>query len=182
MVSFSEYGHDELPNKTLTYGVYGVALDKRWAVEKGLSPVNYIERNSQVASGLIALLKSRQKNMLPTCLRLPVIQLKCFVKHVRGHNSHVKVDDFDFKSENEWRYVPTKGEIGGNRISENFSTYNKNKSKYDDRLKPYSLKFSHEDIKYIYVATESERRQIISDFKLAESQVVLSAWKQKDKR
>ncbi|HCI0085450.1 TPA: hypothetical protein PCG41_005551, partial [Klebsiella pneumoniae] len=88
MVSFSEYEHNELHNKTVTYGGYGIALKKSWAVRNGLTPVNYIEKNSPVALGLIALLRSRQLGSLPKSLRLPVIQLKCFTKHVYGYNSH----------------------------------------------------------------------------------------------
>lgn len=45
------------------------------------------------------------------------MELKCFIKNEQGYNSHFDVDDFDFKSENEWRFVPEKWEIGNNRCS-----------------------------------------------------------------
>ncbi|MFS1562362.1 MAG: abortive infection system antitoxin AbiGi family protein [Candidatus Arsenophonus phytopathogenicus] len=80
-----------------------------------------------MALGLIALLRSRQVGTLPNHLRLPVIQLKCFTKHVYGYNSYFDDEHFDFKYDNEWRFVPTIKQIKGNRISVDFSKYNKNK-------------------------------------------------------
>ncbi|MBD2801632.1 hypothetical protein ID854_14550 [Xenorhabdus sp. M] len=181
MVSFSDYSDNDLPSKTITYGSYGIALHKDWAKFNGLSPVNYIEKNSPAALGLIALLRSRQVGTLPKHLRLPVIQLKCFTKHVYGYNSYFNDKDFDFKSENEWRFVPTKKQIGGNRISVNLSIYSKKKTKYNEKIKLYSLKFSLGDIKYIYVKNELERQQLISDFSLSQRQVKIATWKNVNK-
>ncbi|MFS1562361.1 MAG: abortive infection system antitoxin AbiGi family protein [Candidatus Arsenophonus phytopathogenicus] len=47
VVSFSDYMHHELCSKKITYGDYGIALCKEWAVSNGLSPVNYIEKTLQ---------------------------------------------------------------------------------------------------------------------------------------
>lgn len=176
MVSFSSFEHESLREKTLTYGGYGIALNKTWATKNGLSPVNYIEKNSPVALGLIALLRSRQRGTLPDCLRLPVIQLKCFTKHVRGYNSYFKDRDFCFEDENEWRYVPTIKQIGGNRISVNFSAYDKKPSKYNKRLEPYPLRFRNEDIRFIYVQKEDECKTFALDFDIPQSKVVVSPW------
>lgn len=49
MVSFSDYSDEELSMKHITYGGYGIALNKKWAVENRLSPVNYVEKNVSVA-------------------------------------------------------------------------------------------------------------------------------------
>ena len=114
MVCFSEYSFPELQGKEITYGKYGVAFTKEWAERKKLNPVIYVEKNSQVAKGLGKLLKARQGRIdnvtLPDQLRLPVMQLKCFTKNVRGYNSCFEDDNFYFKAENEWRYVPTLNE------------------------------------------------------------------------
>jgi Protein of unknown function (DUF2743). len=176
MVSFSDYSDDDLVNKKITYGTFGISLDKTWAVRNKLSPVNYIERNSQAASGLIALLKARQKGLLPSHLRLAVMQLKCFTKHVYGFNSHFECDNFDFKAENEWRFVPSKSDIGGNYISLNQKTYEDNKAKYNDRLLPYSLRFLDNDIKFIYVATENQRMFIFENFHISLDKIKIFTW------
>jgi hypothetical protein len=179
MVSFSEFDDKDLPGKTITYGSYGVALSKTWAVDNALSPVNYVEKNSPVAKGLVALLRARQKHLIPSSLRLPVIQLKCFTKHVYGYNSHFKATDYYFKSENEWRFVPSSKQIGGNRISENFSTYKKNQEKYNKRIEQYPLRFSHADIVFIYVKFEFEREIIADLTSLPMEKIKLASWKEK---
>ncbi|HHW4403064.1 TPA: abortive infection system antitoxin AbiGi family protein [Aeromonas hydrophila] len=178
MVSFSEYSHGELSHKRITYGGYGLALHKEWGVENKLSPVNYVEKNSPVAQGLISLLRARQRGNLPSDLRLPVIQLKCFTKHVYGYNSYFGIDNFYFKAENEWRYVPSKSQIGGNKISENFSTYKKFQDKYNRRLEPYALKFTNSDIKYVYVQNEAEREYLLKVSGLSPEKVKLAGWRQ----
>lgn len=177
MVSFSEYKHNKLQYEIITYGNYGIAISKDWARKNGISPVSYVEKGSPAAKGLITLLKARQTDQLPKELRLPIIQLKCFTKHVIGYNSYVNDENFNFKSENEWRFVPTKKQINGNLISINLTAYNKKKDTYNEKIKSYSLRFSLRDIKYIYVENETEREKIVSLFGFSKSKVVLSTWK-----
>jgi hypothetical protein len=179
MVSFSDYSDEELHTKFITYGGYGVALKKSWALERGLSPVNYVEKNSPVAQGLVSLLKARQRKRIPSSLRLPIIQLKCFTKHVYGFNSKLNEPSFDFKAENEWRFVPSLKQIAGNRISENFSTYDKNPQKYNKRLENHPLRFACPDIAFVYVKSEIERNEIISQTGLPASKVKIKLWKEK---
>ncbi|WP_444939042.1 abortive infection system antitoxin AbiGi family protein [Microbulbifer sp. JMSA002] len=179
MVSFSDYSDVELLTKVVTYGGYGVALTKNWALNQGLSPVNYVEKNSPAAQGLVSLLKARQRKIIPSTLRLPIIQLKCFTKHVYGFNSYFNESNFDFKAENEWRFVPSRKQIGGNRISENFSTYDKNRDKYNKRLEKYPLRFSYSDVAFVYVKTEPERQRILTLAHLPECKVKLKRWKEK---
>jgi len=178
MVSFSDYNDEELDSKDITYGGYGVALSKKWAVDNGLSPVNYVEKNSPVAQGLVSLLKARQKNIIPISLRLPVIQLKCFTKHVYGFNSYFNEPDFYFKAENEWRFVPSLKQIGGNRISENFSTYSKNPGRYNKRLEKYPLRFELTDIVFVYVKSDRERNIVIASTGLPDFQVKINSWRE----
>lgn len=178
MVSFSDYSHEELSSKKVSYGGYGVALHKKWAVKNKLSPVNYVEKNSPIARGLVSLFQARQRGKLPSNLRLSVIQLKCFTKHVYGYNSHFRTDNFDFKEENEWRFVPSVKQIGGNRISENYSTYKKSKEKYNCRIEPYALKFVNIDIKNVYVQNIAEKNYLIKSLGLSPTQVKLANWKQ----
>ncbi|VEB04813.1 Protein of uncharacterised function (DUF2743) [Klebsiella pneumoniae] len=179
MVSFSEYEHNELHNKTVTYGGYGIALKKSWAVRNGLTPVNYIEKNS--ASCIRSYCFCYDPASLVRCRKAYAylfIQLKCFTKHVYGYNSHFKEDDFFFKYENEWRFVPTIQQIGGGRISVDYSKYKKRESLYNNRVASYPLKFLRENVKYIYVQSAFERQEIIDRFGFSERQVVISTWKQ----
>jgi hypothetical protein len=179
MVSFSEFTEEDLATQKISYGDYAVALSKEWARRNGLNPVLYVEKHSQVAVGLAGLLKARQKrgkDEIPRKLRLPIMQVKCFIKHETGYNSHFHKDNFCFKDENEWRYVPTKKQIDGNYISLNYSTYDKNRDKFNSRLSKFPLKFSISDIKAVYVKTAQQQQEIMGHIKLPIEKVKLSMW------
>ncbi|ENK7127503.1 TPA: abortive infection system antitoxin AbiGi family protein [Serratia marcescens] len=182
MVSFSGYDSCELPKRRITYGGYGISLHKYWALQNGITPVNYIEKNSPVALGLIALLRSRQLKKLPSHLRLPVIQLKCFTKHVYGYNSYWGRDNYDFEYEKEWRYVPTSEQIKKNLISINFSAYKNRKDYYNKKIEEFSLKFSRENVRFIYVKSECEKSEVISISDFHDDQVIISPWKEINKK
>jgi len=180
MVCFCQHDFKELNIKTITYGRYGIAFSTEWALKKRISPVLYIDGNSLAAKGLATLLRSRQnkiKQKLPKHLRLPIMEIKCFTKNVRGYNSYLQKDNFDFKNENEWRYVPRKSEIGGNLISQNQSTFLKNPDRYNAKLLSYPLKFNASDIEIVFVATKDEVVQISREFSLDSSKIQVSRWK-----
>jgi hypothetical protein len=124
----------------------------------------YINDKSPAANGLGRLLQARRNKLqsdLPHYLRLPIIQLKCFTKNERGYNSHLNIKDFNFKEENEWRYVPEKKDIGNGLISQNKNKYLKNPKYYNNKLLPYPLRFKENDIEIIFVSNEAEKCKII---------------------
>ena len=180
MVCFSEYSLNDLGNRTITYGKYGVAFTKKWAESKKMSPVIYIESSSQAAKGLGELLRARQNKLsskLPDHLRLPIMQLKCFTKNAKGYNSGLDKSNFDFKTENEWRFVPTKKQIGGKLISQNLSKYLDNPQFYNKKLEYYPLKFNFTDIVTVFVENHSEKLELIKKTNLSDKQIKLANWK-----
>jgi hypothetical protein len=98
---------------------------------------------------------------------------------VKGYNSYLKEDNFDFKSENEWRFVPRKNEIGNNLISQKRSTYLKNPKKHNNKLLPYPLRFNKSDIEYIFVSKQEEANKISQAFSININKVLVSRWKTK---
>lgn len=178
MVCFTEQNTKNLPNHRITYGKYGVAMTPAWIDEKNIQPVMYIEQKSDVANALSNLLLYRRKLTKGHPLRLPIMTIACFTKNAIGHNSHPKYgqNNFLFKSENEWRYVPTKKDIGNGYISESRSTFNKNPEKYNDNLKEYPLKFKITDILRIYCDTEQERKEIENLFPDLKDKVTIAQW------
>ncbi|MDX7858532.1 abortive infection system antitoxin AbiGi family protein [Aeromonas caviae] len=163
MVCFSGYSENDFQNRNVTYGRYGIQMKQSWVQRKKVTPVLYVDESSQVALSLGKLLKARQGRVqfkLPDELRLSIIQLKCFTKNTRGYNSYFKINNFPFHEENEWRFVPTIAELKGAKLSQNLSTYMKNKVRHQIVLSGHQLDFSLEDIELIYVQNENEIRQI----------------------
>jgi len=126
MISFSEYDVSNINNKNITYGNFGIAFKKNWIDKNKIHPVLYIDNNSIVAKSLSDLLKARRKNantQLSSKVRLSIMTIKCFTKNTKGYNSYFNLKDFDFKNENEWRFVPTKKQIDGKLISQDKGKY-----------------------------------------------------------
>ena len=178
MVCFCEYKKNRLMQEVITYGRYGVAFTKDWGLKKRVSPVLYVDDNSLAAKGIATLLKARQNKeaKIPSHLRLPIMEIKCFTKNVQGYNSFFNKNNFDFKSENEWRYVPRKSDIDNNLISQNQSTYRKNPEKYNKKLLPYPLRFNHSDVDTIFVSNEKEVQLIRNLFSFSSSNIEVSTW------
>jgi hypothetical protein len=179
MVCFSEYNINELSIKKITYGKYGIAFTKAWACKNRISPVLYIDSNSIAAEGLAALLRARRNketSRMNKKVKRSIMEIKCFTKNIRGRNTYLNIDNFDFRSENEWRYVPRKSDIGGNYISESLRTYLKNQKRYNDRLIPYPLKFKYADIAMLFVSDENERIQIEKHHPISSSKIRISEW------
>jgi hypothetical protein len=179
MVCFSSHSQRELKSLEITYGRYGIALSKDWALRKGIHEVLYLEKNSIPAKALAALWQARQgKNGdLPVNLRQPVIQIKCFVKNATGKNKKAGMNEFDFRAENEWRYVPTKKQIGGEMISQHKSVYQRNKTTMNKTISKYMVSFTTADVVQVYVDKLSEINQLVDNTGLDEKLFSVSPWK-----
>ena len=179
MVSFSEYVMKTIDKRKITYGKFGIGFKKSWVVKNKLHPVLYVDKNSLIANSLADLLAARRKNaktQLAPNIKLAIMTIKCFTKNTNGYNSYFKVDNFDFKSENEWRYVPTKKQIDGKLISQTKSKYLARPDYYNNQLKDYSLIFSVKDIECIFVSTEQQRQVILKLISIDRDKVKISKW------
>lgn len=180
MICFSEVEIKHLSYKNISYGRYGIGFTIDWARQNKINPVIYINQNSIAANGLASLLKARrnrQDSKLPDKLRLPIMQLKCFTKNEQGYNSHLQVENFNFKNESEWRFVPNKKDIGNGLISQNKSKYKANKDFYNNKLLPYPFKFNVEDIEVVYIEHETELNELKILYPLIESKIKISNWR-----
>ncbi len=137
----------------------------------------YIEQNSEVAKSLASLLIYRRSLEKGHVLRLPIMTIACFVKNTIGYNSYFEQDNFLFKDENEWRYIPTKNKIGGGYISESRSTFLKNPDGYNNKLSNYHLEFNiNEDITCIYCANNKECKELIIQFPYLKERIKIASW------
>lgn len=178
MVCFSEYRLDELPNKKITYGGYGIAFSKEWARKKKLHPVIYIDKNSVVARSLASLLRARRnkEQALPPELKLQIIMLKCFTKNIVGYNSYFDRHGFNFRDEHEWRFVPQKKQIGNRLISQSLNKFLDNKKTYNDKILDFPLRFNLSDVEYIFVKDENEMQRISEIFSINKGKIKISNW------
>lgn len=180
MVSFSEYDISTIDNENITYGRFGVAFSREWVGKYKIHQVLYIERDSILANSLAYLLIARRKNatkQLSSKVKLSIMTIKCFTKNSRGYNSHWAIHDFDFKSENEWRYVPTKEQIDGNLISQDRRKFKGNENSYNEKLVNYPMRFSANDIEFLFVKTQEQIDEILKLISISRERVRISSWK-----
>lgn len=179
MVSFSDQIIKNIDRKHITYGKFGIAMNKSWVSSKKLHPVLYLDKNSTVANALTQLLKARRdktETQLTSPVKLSIMTIKCFTKNAVGYNSYFGIKDFNFKTEKEWRFVPTKPDINNNLISQTKSVYDKRPNYYNDKLKAYPLKFKNSEIDYIFVETKIQQDEISKLFKIDKNKILLSEW------
>lgn len=182
IISFSEYNVSTIDKKTITYGKFGIAFSKQWIEKHRIHPVLYVEKNSLIAQSLADLLIARRKkalDQLSSNVRLSIMNIKCFTKNSRGYNSYLKIDDFDFKREKEWRYVPTKKQIEGKLISQSRKKYLAKQDYYNKQLEKYPLTFSITDIEYLFVNTQKQVDEICKLSTIDKSRIRISRWKTK---
>ena len=177
MVCFSEQNLAEIHNKDITYGRFGISLSTDWIIKNNIQPVMYIEKNSSVAHSLAILLEHRRSLPKGNKLRNPIMTIRGFVKNTIGYNSYFDKKDFVFKTENEWRYLPTKTQIGNGFISENRSTFLKDEDKYNNRLLKYPLEFNHNDITKIYYDDDESFNILKKKFPELVNKMEKSPWK-----
>jgi len=180
MVSFSEYSLSTIDNQIVTYGAFGISFSRKWIEKNRIHPVMYIDSHSLIADSLGALLVARRKQaliQLEPNIKLSIMNIKCFVKNSKGYNSNLKVKDFDFKSENEWRFVPSKESIGGKLISVNRTNYLERPSYYNNKLIDYPLTFDFNDIIFLYVSTKKHASILSNTFSIPLRKIRLSNWK-----
>ena len=179
MISFSEYDISTINDEKITYGRFGVAFSQSWIEKHKIHPMLYIEKHSVLANSLADLLIARRKNaktQLAPLVRLSIMTIKCFTKNAKGYNSYFNRQNFDFRGENEWRYVPTKKQIGGRLISQDRSKYMAKQDYYNKQLEKYSLKFTRKDVEFVFIESNEQLNEIIKLLSIDKQKVRLSKW------
>lgn len=176
MVCFCDIPLSQIKEHTLKYGEYAIGLTKEWAHKKGLTPVMYTHKDSQLAQSIRSLIYeidniamefeknnieySREKilkNYLDIASNIKpyegIIEIKGKAKNVR------------FYDEREWRYtIPLSNKDISEFIRSIFTLKNKelinniNKSNEQD-----GLTFEPKYINYVIVPKESEILEIMRE-------------------
>lgn len=111
MICFSDIPHRFASKHRLKYGKYCISLTKRWAIDKGLSPLIYVPKSSKIHVLLkainsikdrLVLLNRKKSNEIPEIIQLSqkLDLLFEFIKPYINRNNNYK-----FYDEREWRYT-----------------------------------------------------------------------------
>ena len=176
MVCFCDIALSEVKKHLNSYGHYGIGLKKEWAVQKGLNPVLYLEKNSSLTTSIlkqarkileiegdvdentqtIEIKKNWKQELLTTC------------SYMKNYEGSIKIKgkenpNYRFYNEREWRYVPIARELGGNQRAIMIDTYSANKEKFNNEVGKIKLEFDiSKDISYIIVKNENDIHRILN--------------------
>lgn len=164
-VSFCDIPLSRILVHAKKYGKYGIALKKSWAINKGLTPIIYMEKHSKLASAvtgneyLVSTLLAHGDlnewaNYKTEKLQKEYIRLLAFMKNYSNDltRKNKTFSDYRFYDEREWRYVPDDLEVK--------VLYSNNFEEKADLNKSISsqgrLNFSVDDINYIILRKNSD--------------------------
>lgn len=165
MVSFCDIPLSSSIQHFKAYGKYGIGLSKKWAFEKGINPVLYIDENSLFAENLFELIKERRKTTTNLTLKQQkeILRIKSYAKNYSGSftRNEVVYRDYKYYDEREWRIVPDRTVLQGAPFSISSSVYKSDKERYNVRISDIRLTFEAKDISYIIVKQTDEIPTII---------------------
>lgn len=162
MVSFCDIPLSKADKHSKSYGSYAIGLTKEWAINKGLNPVIYVERNSNFA---LNHLKTRKllSNKIGQKLSNDEKAYFDIYRYIKNYDGDLKRSDgkiskkYKFYDEREWRYVPDIENsflmlMLNSKIPKDSNDYLENQKKVSEQL----LEFTPNDIKYIILNDENE--------------------------
>ena len=178
MVCFCDIPQDMrlIPHANRYHG-YGIGLTKSWGIVKGISPVHYIAKNSDVAYLWEKIIREKEQ----ICARLKsekikktgidflidshfkdLILLSSFIKPYKSDKSD---EENIFYDEREWRYFPLSNieipNTSNTNTNSNFPIYitEEELKKREERKTDYELEFDEKDIKFLFVKRKEEKKE-----------------------
>ncbi len=174
MVSFCDIPLSQIKKHIIKYGEYGIGMTRDWARRKGLNPVLYMDKSSQLSKSYRTALKyftsaavaKETTEKLEDDHKNAVIALADILGYVKNYeNNLVRGGDtqpeYRFSDEREWRYVPESR--SGQLWLIPGKTYDNpgQKDKAQSLAQEHLLEFEPNDIKYIIIKDDSEIRDFI---------------------
>lgn len=155
-------------NHKKEYGFFCIGLSKEWGIRKGLQPVIYFNDKSSFPNSLKTSYEAAMKYSFDDQLLVEMSDIMNFifkyVKPVIGTDLKTKKKK-DFTDEKEWRYVPEINDLqfGEIIVEQNIIENGNLIESYNKVIKKegYYLEFDYDDIKYLFVKNDAQRRKLI---------------------
>lgn len=172
----------------MNYGNYGIGVSFEKAKEKGLTPVSYIHENTSFNRNQFKILNIANKIFHNTPNEEYIIDKYDDFKEISKltfeilmylKNIHVvhKGTNIMTYNEREWRYVPNLNKSSEHQIitigsddfkflnDDNYKSLDDNRFKVKPHLPNHTLKLDLDEIKYIFVESQSENILIVDELK-----------------
>lgn len=153
MTCFCDIPLSRIREHTGFYGDYGLGMTREWGLRSGLVPVVYTTTDGPIAT-MINMFIEFPKSDVPEAyipLHARVGDLIPLVKPISGKMLIGETElQKDFFQESEWRFVPKHGDV---LDRDDFAALSESQNA---SVAAHALKFTPQDVRYIFVATDSE--------------------------
>jgi hypothetical protein len=152
MSCFCDIPLSRISEHTDFYGSFGIGLTKAWGIKNQLNPIVYCPPSGHIAElarGLLDWNPDDEQEYAKSSLHF--FRLTSLIKPIIGKMVIAgNIVEKEFYQENEWRYVPEFDRAVGQ------DNYDEVKDEFNKELEEYSLKFSPQDIRYIFVPSDND--------------------------
>lgn len=160
MVCFCDIPLSQIAEHVEKYGKYAIGIKKDWAIEKGVTPVLYVHKNSVIPKAIVSEIRGirplgedfseEQMKHLMDLIR-PIMVMKPYEGFDEKLRKHIRYYD-----EREWRYIPPSEypkvpDFLIEKIANDSTLKSFNKAK-----EAYGVEFKPDVINYIIVNKEEE--------------------------
>lgn len=161
MVSFCDIPLSQIKDHLSRYGSYGIGLTREWAEKKGLNPVLYVQRQSNLAHSYErAILHYEQDGDEDEDAIAAFNRISDIARYTKNYEELLERKGesygmYRFSDEREWRYVPeidSSCEMYYSEVDFDEET----RAAAIESVKNYRLDFDADDIRYIIIESEDE--------------------------
>jgi hypothetical protein len=162
MVCFCDIPLGESKIHRQIYGDCGIGLKKQWAIENGLNPVLYIEKESEISDYFNVVYKhlsnSGMSAQINHELKDSLLNIFSYIKNYENYYDYNQKFylNYRFYDEREWRYTPSIAEAEP-AFTRSIGLIESKQNKIDH----LRLKFSFEDLSYIILNNKCEKEDLI---------------------
>lgn len=161
MVSFCDIPLSQIKDHISRYGSYGIGLTREWAVRRGLNPVLYVQRNSNLAHSYEGAILHYEKNGPEDDEDIAAFnRISDIARYTKNYEEPLERKGkfygmYRFSDEREWRYVPAF-DSSCEMYYANSSFDDEAREAASESVKDYRLNFEADDIRYIIIKSEGE--------------------------
>lgn len=158
MVCFCDITIHRLEEHMKFYGNYGIAFSKSWGIQKGIQPIQYVNKHSILCSDFSEAFKTSMKEEKEDSATNFLLTQMYYMKPIEGimprDGQNIQKN---FTDECEWRFIPNVAALDLPQVvTENdmasINVLNRTMSQKDSVW----LKFNFNDIKYIILQTNQD--------------------------
>lgn len=158
MLCFCDIPLSQIKEHIENYGSYGIGVTKDFARNHKITPVIYIDSSSNIMSKFDYFLDKLGPPTKDPKKMIFEEYMLYYAKKVKGMNKDK--GKTKFYNEREWRYIPTISDKIHMEIFDNLEEANSKSQELSVLTEKQSVELSPNDIKYIFVKTESEKKKL----------------------